>query len=43
MKEVTVATLAAGVIAAVAIAPATPAMADNGGSVALPPGGPVAV
>jgi len=43
MKKMTVATLAACVIAAVAIGLATPAMADSGGSVALPPGVPVAV
>jgi hypothetical protein len=43
MNKVTVATFASGVLAAAVIGLATPAWADNDGSVALPPGGPVVV
>jgi hypothetical protein len=44
MKKVTFATVAAGVLAALAVGLGSPALADDaGGSVSLAPGGPVAV
>jgi hypothetical protein len=44
MKKITFAGIISGALAALAIGLATPALADSGsGTVALPPGGPVAI
>ena len=44
MKKITFASILSAALAAMAIGLATPALADNGsGTVALPPGGPVAI
>jgi hypothetical protein len=44
MKKITFATVVSGALAALAIGLAGPALADDAvGSVALPPGGPIAV